>query len=438
MRRLREIFQVNRRFCTNNGFHEIKIDSNGFIISNQTQKSNQILHKSIRNDRNSLLPVLQELIRLKGPITVAEYMENCLSHPEFGYYKRKNDIFGSEGDFVTAPEISSLFGEMLTIFCVSVWQQLGSTEKFRIIEIGGGKGTLISDISSTAQQFPVFYAALQKGGITLIETSERLKTLQEDKLKNFDIPVTHFNHIDDMSESRVPSVIICQELFDALPIHQFKFNKELKEWRELLIDLDVKDSNLPLKLVLSNSETVSSRIISKSILESTETFEEDDILEISLVGGDLIQKLNSIIAQNKGALIAIDYGYSGKTERKLKSSLRGIKAHEFFDFLSSPGEVDLSVDVDFDWLAYNSKTSHQNNKILKPITQGEFLKNLGIQYRLSNALENLNEEKQINLFQAYERLVLSENEVDFGMGQIYKVLGIFSNQFTTFPGFKQL
>lgn len=419
--------------------------SSGGVLLPKSQLIYNNLSEISSKTENTLSKHIQNLITLRGPITVAEYMQQCLSHPVYGYYKRQEEIFGSKGDFVTAPDVSSLFGEMLSIFCVSVWQNLGQPEKIRLIEIGPGKGTLMQDILRVSSKFKGFKDSLSRDKVVFIETSPNLRQIQSEKLKH-ENELT-FEWFDEFSQieanESVPSIIICQELFDALPIHQLKPNLKDKVWNEILVDINPKqnENESCFRLVLSSTETPASRILPQFMKHNIDNLNEDSILEISLVSGGLVEKISNYLQKTTGAALIIDYGNVKEEEdseslllSSKENSLRGIKNHKFVDPLKTPGEVDLSVDVNFDWL---KQTVKSHNIETKSTTQGEFLKNLGIENRLYSILQNTScEDEQIEIFKGFERIVFDETEIENGMGKSYKCLGLFSKQMNEFPGFK--
>ncbi|RHY08972.1 hypothetical protein DYB36_002784 [Aphanomyces astaci] len=174
-------------------------------------------------NENELTRFLHSLIAVRGPITVAEFMRHALSHPVHGYYM-KRDVFGTKGDFTTAPEISQMFGELIGVWCVATWQQMGSPSHVKVVEVGPGRGSLMEDFVRTAKQFPAFYKALE---IHLVEISPALRELQQTKLlavktsaDSFRLPMDGpaICWHDDLSHvPEGPTLFVAQELFDALP-----------------------------------------------------------------------------------------------------------------------------------------------------------------------------------------------------------------------------
>lgn len=453
-----------------------------------------------REGEGRLLHELRELIKLRGPLSVAEYMQHCLGHPTHGYYKRErsqsaagemenDDMFGKSGDFITAPEISQLFGEMIGVWCVAVWEALDKPDRLKIVELGPGRGTLMKDILRTAANFPSFCEALEGGGINMVETSPALqerqrstlsvtadgslsvhsqKASQQGSVETFNIGIRWMSFfsevIDAQKEHAEPTIVICQELFDALPIHQFVRRND--RWCERLVDIDFASPDLDLRFISSKGPTLASRLLlpgknSKSDASDQDDLAEGSIVEVSPVSAALFQDVVQTVDKHTGALLIIDYGYGDTTSEAMSaqvkdsSSLRGIKDHSFVDPLSQPGGVDLSADVNFEYLKQNAHRPSQDvnsphDKASKPIiygptTQAQFLSNLGIQQRLYALLQaETDEEKQLELFAGYKRLVEGEAEEEGkgGMGQSYKAMAVFKgkgagekDENSTFPGF---
>ncbi|CAM9850312.1 unnamed protein product, partial [Sphacelaria rigidula] len=221
--------------------------------------------ENFKSDKQGLARELEQMINLNGPITVAEYMLYALQHPTLGYYMRKESKIGQRGDFVTAPEISQVFGELIGVWCVATWNAMGSPSSFNMIELGPGKGTLMTDVLRAASSFPAFRKALT---LHLVETSDDLRALQVKALNAkypdgadtdstpsssplpsiMDGGITGmllpdggevFWHTKmDQQVPKGPSLFIAQEFLDALPIHKFQYTA--KGWREILVDMNVK------------------------------------------------------------------------------------------------------------------------------------------------------------------------------------------------------
>ncbi|OQS07414.1 hypothetical protein THRCLA_00559 [Thraustotheca clavata] len=465
----------------------VQIDRSGLLQPNIAQallKDNKTMQainaKKKKSKENELVRSLRSMIEVRGPITVAEFMRHALSDPLHGYYM-KRDVFGKKGDFTTAPEISQMFGELIGIWCIATWQQLGMPSAINIVEMGPGRGSLMQDFIRTAKQFPPFYNALN---IQMVEISPALRKIQLEKLdvivgesgKEGKLPdngptIAWYEDVSDLPTG-TPSLYIAQELFDALPVHQFEYTS--KGWCERLIDIDVSDSEDHFCFVLSPGPTAATRVyigrekvfnpssnVIKHLSSDNSTTPHDilkninaaavlqqsqlqentlpnepkapaspilspnvavgDRIEISPTGIAIIQDVSRRIAQDGGAALIVDYGRDHPSE----VSLRGIQNHEFVSVLREPGDVDLSIDVDFSTLRRYATESGEV-KAFGPIEQGLFLKEMGIEHRMAALFQNCSEETQEEIYKAYERLVHPDQ-----MGTIFKAMALIS---TKVPG----
>ncbi|CAH0480785.1 unnamed protein product [Peronospora belbahrii] len=435
-----------------------------------TTKSSLTSEKVLKSLDNRLVHVLRSMIEVKGPLTVAEYMTRAMSHPDYGYYMtHAKNVFGSQGDFTTAPEISQMFGELIAIWCVATWQQMSMPNHIKIVEIGPGRGTLMSDFLRAAKSFSSFYDAIE---IHMVDISPVMQKIQHETLKCepiYDKSAAAENTIYSLPDNgptirwhtnfanvpHGPSLMIAQELFDALPVHQFEYTD--RGWCERLVDVDFEDGDDHFRFVLSPGPTPATRVYigreklfdpttALSQLAETHISGVDDLkkmeetmvqrldvadaagapvrtaqaqvgdkIEISPVSIALVQDMAKRISQSGGGALIVDYGYDHPSEL----SLRGIKKHEFVSVLREPGDVDLSIDVDFATLR-RFATAEANIRSFGPVGQGVFLKNMGIEHRLAMLLQNTeSEEAQQDLVSSYERLVDAEQ-----MGTIFKVMAL--------------
>ncbi|KAG3026628.1 hypothetical protein JG687_00010142 [Phytophthora cactorum] len=433
-----------------------------------------------KSKENSLVHVLRSMIEVKGPLTVSEFMSRALSHPDHGYYMKK-DVFGSQGDFTTAPEISQMFGELIAVWCVATWQQMGMPSHIKIVEIGPGRGSLMSDFLRAAKSFPPFYNAIE---IHMVDISPAMQKIQQDTLKCEPIedktapentmrlpdngPTVRW-HADFANVPHGPSLMIAQELFDALPVHQFEYTD--RGWRERLVDIDFEDGGDHFRFVLSPGPTPATRVyigreklfdpstalshVAETHISGVEDLKKmqdtvvqrldvadvtgtpvhtaqaqiGDKIEISPVSIAMVQDMAKRISQSGGGALVVDYGYDHPSEL----SLRGIKNHEFVSVLREPGDVDLSIDVDFATLR-RFATAESKVKSSGPVGQGTFLKNMGIEHRLAMLLQNTKSEQiQQDLFSSYERLVEPEQ-----MGTIFKAMALTHEDIGQPVGFEEI
>src|SRR5690349_4732525 len=178
----------------------------------------------------SLEAEIRRLIGLAGPMPVAEFMGHCLGHPRLGYYMT-HDPFGSGGDFITSPEISQMFGELLGLWAAAVWRQMDSPDNVQLIELGPGRGTMMLDVLRAANVMPDFRRAI---AVHLVETSPALVTRQKQTLANLDVPIVWHDSLADAPEG--PAIIVANEFFDAMPINQAV--KQADGWHARVVGID--------------------------------------------------------------------------------------------------------------------------------------------------------------------------------------------------------
>ncbi len=323
--------------------------------------------------------IIIEMIEAEGPIGIDRYMALCLGHPVHGYYMSR-DPFGAAGDFTTAPEISQVFGELIGVWCVNAWVTLGSPAQFAIVELGPGRGTLMADLLRAAKAAPEFLAAAQ---VHLIEMSPVLRAAQKAKLGE---GVTWHETVATLPA--VPCLIIANEFFDALPIRQF----EMRGGKTYERAVGLHDGKLKVGLAPTDKN-----------------FETEGVFEMSSVslaiGEDLGRQINSL----GGAALVIDYGhfYSAAGD-----TLQAVKAHNFCDVLETPGEADITAHVDFEALGKSF-----NAKLLPMLTQGQFLKAMGLEMRSEKLSAKLGGPERDAFLAASARLIDADQ-----MGDLFKVL----------------
>uniref|UniRef100_A0A7N9AU77 Protein arginine methyltransferase NDUFAF7 n=1 Tax=Mastacembelus armatus TaxID=205130 RepID=A0A7N9AU77_9TELE len=337
--------------------------------------------------RPSMLRHLTSKIKATGPISVAEYMREVLTNPVTGYYVR-NNMLGPDGDFITSPEISQIFGELLGVWILSEWMGGGRPKQLQLVELGPGKGSLASDV---LRVFSQLRSVLGEASVSLhlVEVSPVLSRLQAQNLTgNYSqeagaedepiyrrgetttgLPVSWYRCLDDVPAGF--SIFLAHEFFDALPIH--KFQRTEKGWREVMVDIDPETPDR-LRFVVTPSPTLASSTL-------VQADERRDHVEVCAEGGVIIQQLARRISEDGGAALIADYGHDGtKTD-----TFRGFKGHQLHDVLVSPGSADLTADVDFSYLR---RMAAGGVVCLGPVTQRTFLKNMGIDTRLQVLLRN--------------------------------------------------
>lgn len=314
-------------------------------------------------------------------------------------------MLGPDGDFITSPEISQIFGELLGVWCVSEWMAAGKPSPFHLVELGPGKGSLASDILRVFRQLKSVLGEAEVS-VHLVEVSPKLSQVQAEYLTSDQklvcddenelvyrsgtthagLPVYWYRRIEDVPKGF--SVFLAHEFFDALPIH--KFQRTEKGWREVLVDIDPESPN-KLRFVLSPSPTLASATL-------VQLDESRRHVEVCPEGGVIIQNLANRIAVDGGAALIGDYGHDGtKTD-----TFRGFKGHQLHSVLDSPGMADLTADVDFSYLR---KMAGNQVTCLGPITQQSFLKNMGIDARMQVLLKSCHDrDSRAQLIHSYDFL----------------------------------
>ena len=339
----------------------------------------------------SLKDRLIEQITLEGPMPVDAYMARCLLDPIDGYYV-KNVALGAEGDFITAPLISQMFGEMIGVWVAQTWLAMGSPTAFRLIEIGGGDGTLMSDILRVAARVPGLTEATR---VTLIEPSERLRSLQSQQ-----VPAAVFAATLDAVAEDLPVIIIANELLDCLPARQLIRSED--GWFERQVGLQAGQLAFGLVPVGEDFAAPYDAPIG-------------EIVEISPAQMHFAENLALLVKRAGGAALLIDYG---RDRPQTGDTLQALYRHQKHDPLEAPSEHDLTVWADFPTVA---ATAHKAGVTISPIIpQALFLQRLGIDAR-HTALAQKNPDQAGKLQRQYDRLMSPDQ-----MGTLFKVLGLAS------------
>lgn len=340
---------------------------------------------------------LRRLIAAVGPISVADYMSLVLSDPEHGYYTTRTAI-GLEGDFITAPEISQMFGELIGIWCVAAYEALGRPQRVTLAELGPGRGTLMADLLRAGRVDPGFIRAAE---VHLVEISPELRRRQANCLSGLASPVWH-DRIDDLPDG--PLIVVANEFFDALPIRQFVRGQ--RGWRERVVGLDDQE-NLAFGIGAAAPDLA---LLPLGASEAP----VGAVAEINRPAEAIIASLAHRLVQFGGAALVLDYGHvrSGFGE-----TLQAVRAHHYADPLSEPGECDLTAHVDFDRLARAAGT--EGASVLGPVTQGNFLLAMGLAERAGALGAGRSAEDQRNIVAAVDRLAGPEE-----MGTLFKAMAL--------------
>ena len=499
-------------------------------------------HAHVEHAPNTLLKALATQMRVRGPMSVKEFMTAALTHPVHGYYMQRSEVIGRQGDFVTSPEVSQVFGELLGIWCVASWQALGQPAQIRLIEMGPGKGTLTADVLRSTAIFAPFQAALR---VDLVEVSAHLRETQRETLRAVAQPIpaattptsdgataanpstlppplqwtatstgapieVHWhNSLEDVPRvADVPELVIGHEFLDALPVHQLVQTE--RGWLERMVDLsehaelvgqaeadgaatgdgaggstadgagggagagagagagsgagggsgggagggagrdaewrDLDTDERALDFVLSPVPTPASVLFGARLsarqgaggdggdggtstaasdgAHGESTGGSDDVasvmgaVEVCPGGISFMQQLCKRLVAQRGAALLIDYG----GEDVPRDSLRGILGHRAVHPLHAPGEVDLSVDVDFGAMRHVAADEGAGTLRCPPlVSQRDFLAAMGLEARINALLQTMPDDRdgRRKLVESASRLVSSP-----GMGTAYKVFAI--------------
>jgi NADH dehydrogenase [ubiquinone] 1 alpha subcomplex assembly factor 7 len=349
-----------------------------------------------------LAALLIERIREGGPISVADYMAECLLHPVHGYYTTR-DPFGAAGDFTTAPEISQMFGELVGLALAQAWLDQGAPSPFTLAELGPGRGTLMADILRATRGVPGFHAAAR---VTLVEASPVLRRKQEKTIsRGHDLGLRWIEAAGDLAEQ--PLFLVANEFFDALPIHQFQFQNG--HWHERLIGL--RDGKLAFGLAERGQRTVG--------LLADRQHDVGLVIEDGRIGRFVMKQVHHRLHHHGGLALVIDYG----GWRSKGDTLQALRAHAYDHPLAHPGEADLTAHVDFEPLTAIGMAHAYT-------TQGAFLNALGIGARAERLARNLTGATLESHRAAHRRLTHPAE-----MGSLFKVLALTRADAPPPPGF---
>lgn len=354
--------------------------------------------------------ILKETIRRAGPIPVDQWMATCLGDPYHGYYTT-GQPFGKQGDFITAPEISQMFGELLGLWAAVVWQQMGSPKHIQLIELGPGRGTLMSDALRAARGVPGFIDAIS---LHMIETSPVLIETQKQTLAPSGHTPLWRTSLDDVPPG--PAIIIGNEFLDALPVSQWVKNGD--GWYERCVDF-VDDK---FEFILGDAMDAG------QIPAPFRSAPDGSIFEVSPVSQDIVSSISDRLYLSGGAALLIDYGYA---EAGLGDTLQAVKDHQYADPLDNPGLQDITAHVDFTAIARTARDAGARS--WGPITQGGFLERLGISARATSLLASATKEQAVELASARQRLTAPD-----GMGRLFKAIAICHPDAPAPPGFEEV
>lgn len=356
---------------------------------------------------------LRQIITKEQSVSISYFMQTALQHPKYGYYCVSQPV-GKLGDFITAPEISQIFGEMIGIWLVDYWQLANQPTDIVIIELGPGKATLIFDILQATKNIKGFHQSIKS--INLIEINSQLIKIQEDKLKPYsNITINWLTDIEQVEDGF--TLLVANEFFDVLAIDQYI--KSIYGWCERKVTVDQQN-----KLIFKDYPLIT--IPPELNIKYYEQLPLGSIIEISKLSIDLINQIAIRIKNNQGAGLIIDYGYQYSAAMNYISSLQAIKNHQYCEVLTNIGQADLTAHVDFSRLIeLASKINYT-----KFINQGEFLIKVGIKLRAEILSKNLSIINKYRLMMSLNRLILPNQ-----MGELFKVLAIYNQSTNYLLGF---
>jgi len=307
----------------------------------------------------------------------------------------KKNPFGKDGDFITAPNISRLFSEMIAIWTISFWKSLGSPKKFNLVELGAGNGEMMKDLIETFKNFPDFFSSCN---FIIHEKSPSLLKLQKKKLIN-----TKINWVSKVNKiKKIPSIFIANEFFDAIAIKQFI--KRGNKWFEKFVSLKSHENAFFFEKIVDLKK------IEKKI--DLKISQDQNFIEYSELGLQYLKDISQIIEKNLGGLLLIDYGY---TQKKMKNTLQAISNHKFANILSNIGNSDITHNINFN--LFKKFIKKFDNLESNLTTQKKFLLKMGIKQRAELISKNLSFLKKSDIFYRLNRLI-NDNQ----MGNLFKVM----------------
>ena len=335
--------------------------------------------------------------------TLDKFIEESLYNKKYGYYMKKNP-FGENGDFITAPNISILFSEMIAVWIISFWEKLDCPKKFNLIELGAGNGEMMRVLVNTFNKFPRFKNSCK---INILEKSELLKKTQKNNIK--DTKIKWLNNLNELNN--FPCIFIANEFFDALPIKQFL--KKEKKWYEKYVNF-INNKKLEYLDVPFDMQKFEKKI--KFKISHNQTF-----IEYSPLASKYLKTIINKIKLNNGGMLIIDYGY---LKREMKNTLQAVSKHKYCDVLKSFRNSDITYNLSFNLINMIIKKLGTYSSLIT--TQKKFLIKLGILDRAEMLSKNISFSKKADIYFRIKRLI-----DDKQMGHLFKVMFItnYKNKF---------
>ncbi len=341
-------------------------------------------------------------------LPVDNFFNNVLYDTKLGYYSLKQP-FGKKGDFITSPNISKLFSEMIGIWLVSSWELFGKPQKFNIVELGPGDGSLTKSLLNTFKRFPKFNLAKK---IYLYEKSNYLKKIQKKNISDSNVKwIKNFNNI-----TKYPIIFFGNEFLDAIPIKQFKKNNGSFFEKNYAISNDGNIKEIFKKISISNEK----------LIRSYKTLDKLNFVEFPKLGFQELKKMTNKISKLTGCILLIDYGYFKSHNN---STLQSVMKHKKNKLLLNLGKADITSHVNFELL--REFFSKNNLKVKNIITQKKFLETLGIIKRAEILSKKMKFKEQSNLYLRLKRLLNPKL-----MGHLFKVVLAYNFNKDNFIGFE--
>ena len=336
-------------------------------------------------------------------------MTQALQHPRLGYYATR-DPLGATGDFITAPEVIQVFGELIGLWCADLWARMGRPDPVLLVELGPGRGTLMADALRALAVAADFRSALR---VHLVETSPALRAIQARTLAAA-APTWH-ESLDSVPAG--PFLLVANEFLDALPIRQFE--RRGGRWHERRVGLAPDGSTLAF--VLDPTPGASAALLPERLA----TAPDGSVAEICPAALALASDLGRRLVADRGAALLIDYGHA---ESACGDTLQAVRQHKYHPVLGAPGGADLTAHVDFEAFAAAARAA--GARICGPVTQGDFLRSLGIELRAQQLLRNASAKMGATIRSGVRRLIDSDE-----MGTLFKVLALTDPALPTPAGF---
>ena len=348
-----------------------------------------------------------KFFKKKKSLPVDKFLQNVLYDRKFGYYSSQV-LFGEKGDFITAPTISNLFSELISIWIISTWEKFGKPEKINIVELGPGDGSLIKILLDISKKFPEFNSAKN---IFLYETSNNLKKIQKSNIKNNKIKwIKNFRNLND-----APVIFFGNEFFDAIPIKQFKrIKKKLYEKNYSI------NENYEIKEILRKASKQDFKNI-----QSFKVLKNLQFIEFPKFGLSEMKKIIKTISKLNGCLLMIDYGYLKPNNQ---NTLQSVIKNKKNKLLQNLGKADITSHVNFSLL--NEFFLKNKCKVKKVISQKEFLIKMGINSRAEIIAKKMKFRDQANLYLRLKRLLSPKL-----MGELFKVILVYKCKNNNYYGF---